>query len=342
MKPAPQVVHESETQRQHTRLPIPARARLEGKEYALKDLTPRGLALRDVEGAFNKGQRIALELQLPFNAFSFNLKCEAEVLYLKNKVLGCAFSNLTPEHVSVITQISNAYLAGEILETGGILSVLARNNYTKPRAQSAASPPGLGRQAPGLAAVFALGLLLCVFIFGNLYRSLFTVQATDAVVAGQLVELAAPVDGVYHPRPDFGFAVASAGQVVGTVTPAGGKKGIEIKSPCDCNVATALAEAGPVLAGTRIAALAAKDAAPWVNAAINPAGARKLKPGTRASVSIFGVEEKFTGRVENLESGLSAPDAAFGLKPAIAKIVPDRPLPPGLIGRPAFVTLRVF
>src|SRR4051812_13042787 len=112
---APQVVHESETQRQHVRLPLPARAEIEGKDHEIKDLSSGGVAVRDVAGTYARGQRLPLRLKLPFGSFSMDINVESEVQHFnaKDKVVGCLFINLSADHIALLNYVLKAFIAGD-------------------------------------------------------------------------------------------------------------------------------------------------------------------------------------------------------------------------------------
>ncbi len=70
-QPSLQIVHESESQRQHIRLSLNASVELEGLSYPVKDISASGLALKEVPKG--KGTGLAKEKALDAN-LSFYLE----------------------------------------------------------------------------------------------------------------------------------------------------------------------------------------------------------------------------------------------------------------------------
>lgn len=53
-----EVVHESEAQRQHLRVQIPARVKVEGWSYPVADLSAGGMKIRDMDKIFQDGRSL--------------------------------------------------------------------------------------------------------------------------------------------------------------------------------------------------------------------------------------------------------------------------------------------
>ena len=78
---AQQIVHESETQRQHVRVHLPAQIEFANKSYDVSDLSAGGLSVRNVEGSFAKLQHISFVLILPFTDLKLYINLDAQVQY---------------------------------------------------------------------------------------------------------------------------------------------------------------------------------------------------------------------------------------------------------------------
>lgn len=335
-----QVAHESETQRQHVRLPMPARVTIGGKKYEIKDLSSGGVAVKDIEGEFKRGQKIPLRLKLPFGSFALDAHFEAEVQHYntKEKSLGCVFTNLTTEHISLLNHMLKAYLAGDIVAAGDLLGIASRDNFTKARKQPAinAGVHDFKRQIPGLLAIGLGGIVIALFILGNLYTSLFIVKAADAAVSAPVAELRPAADGIFHAKLDPGLSLVEPGQVIGEVA------GAALKSPCRCYIVSRNAADGAfVSAGRPVITLAPVDAVPWITAQVDPADALKINTETKASISVFGSKTEYTGHVTGMESGLADSAQAYAVKPVMVRIETAQKLPVGLVNRPAAVSFSV-
>jgi mannuronan synthase len=338
--PQAQIVHESETQRQHARFSLPARVICAGKEYEMKDLSSGGIALRNFEGNLARGKQVPMDLKLPFGAFSLGLNLTAEVRHNEGKVLGCRFTSLESEQVSFINHALKSYMAGDILASGNILSVAARNNFTKPRPYANTNAaPGLRRQLPGLFLVAVMGFLILAFLFGNLHNRMFIVKAGDAAVTGPFVSVRAGVEGIFDSRLDPGLTLVQKNQVIGTISPASGGN-TAVLSPCDCYIARKYVSEGEMVGrGQQIVSLMPIDAKPWVIAEVDPADGKRITAQTHVAVSVFGSQIPYSGRVVSMESTLSGTRQGSETQ-VLAKIQLDQKLPVNFVNRLATVTFE--
>jgi alginate biosynthesis protein Alg44 len=346
MKPATksQISHESETQRQHPRFLLPSQVLLNGKQYAVKNLSAGGIAISDVGANVARGSQVTLELRFQFSAFSFGVPLTAEVQYYNSveKILGCRFVNLGPEQVSFLSHVIRSFIAGDIVTSENLLNVAQRNNFTQVRnhANTNASSASFRRQLPGLLLVLTVGVLVAALILGNLYNSLFTVGAEDGMVAGPAVAVRASTGGTFNTRLDPGLSIVRQNQVIGTISSPGGAV-TSVQSPCDCYVAKTNAASGDLaLQGQPLVSLVPVDAKPWSVASMNPQQAKKIGPDSLATISIFGARNTYTGRVISMESPLA--DARTGNdKSVLMKVVPDQKLPVNFVNRLATVTFSI-
>jgi len=329
-----QIVHESETQRQHVRLAIPGRVQVNGKECKLRNLSAGGIAIENATGDFKAGTPVRLDLMLPFDGFSLSTRIEGEVRHYSAaaKFMGCRFVNPTPRQISFLTHVLRSFISGEVVSAGNILNVAARNNFAKARPPVNRNTPGFARQIPGLLMVAVLGVLLILFIGQNLYNGIFVVRSRDAAVAGPVTALRAPSAGTVHMKLDPGLAIVKQGQPLGTVTSSGGSA-VTLLSPCNCYITkTHIAAGETASAGDRIMTLTPLDAAPWIVAQVETNAGMKIKPSSPVKVSVFGSTVKYTGHVASVESPL-----AGGGENASMKIMLDQKLPIDFINRPAAV-----
>src|SRR5688572_30040357 len=122
------IVHESEAQRQHVRLPFPAKAEINGTIYATKNMSPGGVSIENITGDFRAGKEIPLTLKIPFDNFSLDIHVQAEILHYdaQQRTLGCRFVNLDANHVSLFNHILRAFLAGDAVASGDIINIVTR------------------------------------------------------------------------------------------------------------------------------------------------------------------------------------------------------------------------
>lgn len=347
----PQIVHESETQRQHSRFGFPATVEIAGKSYKIKDLSSGGVAVVGIEGGFSKGAIVPLRLDLPFGSFSLDIVIDADVRHYskEDKVLGCRFTNLTAEQVSLINHVLRAFMAGDVVAPDDIMNVATRNNFTKQRKTKpadSAPPPvvDLRRQIPGLAAITVLGLVAAFFIIGNIYNSLFVIRVSEGVVSSNVLQIRAMEDGIYRTSLAPDAVTVKPGDLMANIVGAsGGLSPSAVKSPCDCYITKRLVSDGEfVTKGTPLAAMVRIEDKPWVTAAVDPAVAKRIDMNQKASITIAGARFEYTGRVTDMKAAsmmdttLQQPSVAGYLPaPVLVTIALDQKIRVDLTGRPA-------
>lgn len=340
------IVHESEVQRQHSRMPVPARVLLGSKRYPVKNLSAGGVSIEDITGEFVAGQEIKLQLSVPFSGFSMDLNLTAEVRYYdaSKKILGCNFINLNRDQISLLQHILKSFIAGDVVTSDELLTIASRNNFTNSRRQDSkvSNEPSLARQIPGLFVVALIGLLLTLFIAGNLYSSLFLLNSSDAAVTGPAFEISAADSGIYHPQIDTGSVTVRKNQVLGTITADNGRA-TSLTSPCDCYIVKATGVDGQrVVAETPVLSLIPVNANPWITAQVDTAHVAKMNTQTAATIRIFGSKARYTGHIANVESGLKATGGAEGDHKVTMQIIPDQKLPVDLVNRPAVISFQLY
>lgn len=335
-----QIVHESETQRQHVRLSLPGTVQLDGQTYPIRNLCAGGIALENVKGEYKPGQILRFDLSLPFEGFSMTAPFEVEIRHYNGAtgLLGARFVSVGAQQISFLNYILKSFLGGEVVNAGGILNVAARESFTKPRkAANRNAAPTLRRQIPGLLVVAALGALILLFLAQNIYNSVFIVRSREAVVAGPVAPVRATAAGTLHYDDSTVTSLVQQGQIIGKITSVAGGSAANLISPCNCYVTKMVAGDGEtVAAGDEVVLLAPVSSVPWILAQTDASAAMKIKPSLPATISIFGSPKKYTGRVLNVESGLASRSRQSDA--VMVKVVPDQQLPVDYINRLAVVT----
>lgn len=345
---AAQIIHESEAQRQHVRIAMPARAYINGKPYEVKDLSSGGIALTGASGQYTRGQVVAVRLELPFNNFMLGSELTAEIQHFdaRKKLLGCRFTNLKPDQISLLNYIIKSFMTGHTVASDNIIDIASRNNFVAPR-KSANQPKALSspmmlnirRQAPGLAALALLGGFVLLFVFSNLYNYFFIEKSMDGMISAPVTELRATRAGVYHAVLPADAAVVQAGEAIAEIRT--GEMPVQpFTSPCDCYVAAIYPQNGQYIEnGARLASLVPNDARPWMVASVTPKQAARLKIGGKVKLNVAGINAEYTGKIKEIESGMkdSTPvlDALAPSRPVKVKVELDQKLPVDFINRPA-------
>lgn len=335
-----QVVHESETQRQFVRLPVPARVTMDGAIYDVRDLSSGGVSIQDVDLNMDVGSVVPLSLHLPFSTFSMDVNLEGQVKYYLHdrKIAGFEFSNLSREQVALVNHVIKSFQAGEIVTSSSVLNVAARDNFTKPRKAGGTAPVvDTKRQIPGLLLVAVMGLAAAGFIGGNLYENVFTLKSSSAVVTSTDVPLRAVADGVFKSRITQDTKVVTLGQVLGSVD------GDDVRSPCECNVMDVQVLDGEyVLPGQVIATLVPVSDKPWVIAQVKSDDAVRLGEDAVAQITIAGTGLELSGRVTDMkvssvEDAQGAALEGYSSSAVQVRVDLDQSIPLELSGRPARV-----
>lgn len=205
--PAPQVVHESEAQRQYPRIRIPATLELllegQARRYVVHDVSVGGVAFNAQHESFRVGQFVDGRLLFSVEpvAFSLPLRLQVRNFDARSRRAGCAFQDLTPREVSVLRQVITSYLAGELVAVGDVLTALGRDNFMKGRGTKDVNAPlGVAARLRALlltSGLFVAGLAAFAWAALRLYEVAFVTPATVAKVAAPGVTLTMPRDGTF-------------------------------------------------------------------------------------------------------------------------------------------------
>lgn len=349
-----QIVHESETQRQFVRLQLPATAEINSQKYSVKDLSSGGMALRNVENNFQKGNLIDLTLILPFSGFSLDVDLKAEILHIEKKtdIAGCRFVDLNAEQLSILNHVIKAYMAGDVVGGNDIINVVARENFVNvrkhPSNEDESSIDKIKKY--GIYGLVALvTLILGIFIVGNILEKLFIIKSPQGTVEANTVEILSPNSGFFEMILPEGKMGVQKGQIIGTITASnnsgGGIAGETIEtsvvSPCDCLIIaqhTLNGEYKPQ--NSKLFQLLPQESKIWVSVNMPVENVHRLKIDTRAVINISGTDAPYKGTIENIVTT----DEKSGLEQtptAKVTIQIDKKLPSDLIGRPAFVEFHL-
>lgn len=347
--PSPQIVHESETQRQYVRLQMPAKAAIQGETYTVRDLSAAGMGVKDVSKHFNKGQTFPFNLMLPFSGFTLDIALEAQVQYYEaaDQRLGARFVNLTEDKVSILTRIVKAFIAGEVLDEGDILRVAGRDNFVKVRKAKTSGPANtvsIIQQILPLALIGLIGLAALYFIGTNVYQNAFVVRTSQGVVENTTVQINAPVDATYVSLLNARSPAVKKGDVLAQFGGTDGVAATTIVSPCDCYINKADIKDTQVLkAGTPLYTLTPMASNPWVVVLIPSSEALRLKLNGKAQLTFAGSDLVAPGTISAIEAvdALGKPGAGDAGLMARLKITPDIKIPPDLYGRPAQVQINL-
>ncbi|OAI93297.1 alginate biosynthesis protein Alg44 [Pseudomonas putida] len=363
------VVHESETQRQHARVKIPARLRYlnanrETVEVKVEDLSAGGLSFH-AKQPLPVGEVMRGRLQFTVDNLGLSMDIEFQVRShnAADGRTGVQFQNLEPRDIATLRHLITSHLSGELISIGDVLSTLQRDNFTKARKQKndggGLSPLGRLRAVTFSLGVFVVGVAAFAFIAKSVYGVYFVSHAEAGVVSVPTTQVTMPRDGTLQALVENGAEVVKGAPLASFSTsmldllkghlddeqlePAkveelfGKQMSGTLTSPCDCIVARQLVDDGQYAAkGAVIFQLIPRTSNPTIDARFSYRQFDDVKPGTRVNFQIAGDGEERTGRIVS-SANLNSDDLSSDIR---VQIKPDAPLPSQMIGLPASVNAK--
>jgi len=363
------VVHESETQRQHARVKIPARLRYlnanrETVEVKVEDLSAGGLSFHAKQplpvGEVMRGR---LEFTVDNLGLSMDIEFQVRSHNAADGRTGVQFQNLEPRDIATLRHLITSHLSGELISIGDVLSTLQRDNFTKARKQKndggGLSPLGRLRAVTFSLGVFVVGVAAFAFIAKSVYGVYFVSHAEAGVVSVPTTQVTMPRDGTLQALVENGAEVVKGAPLASFSTsmldllkghldneqlePAkveelfGKQMSGTLTSPCDCTVARQLVDDGQYAAkGAVIFQLIPRTSTPTIDARFSYRQFDDVKPGTRVNFQIAGDGEERTGRIVS-SANLNSDDLSSDIR---VQIKPDAPLPSQMVGLPASVNAK--
>jgi alginate biosynthesis protein Alg44 len=361
------VVHESEAQRQHARVKIPAKLRFFGPdrtpvEARVIDLSAGGLAFNAGQLPLKIGDVYKARLQFVIDNLGLAMDVELQVRSFDRQTgrAGCQFQNLEQQDISTLRHLITSHLAGDIVSIGEVLATLQRDNFTKARK---VKDGGHGMTAFGRMkavtfslGIFVVGLAAFGFIFKSVYGMYFVSHAQAGLVSVPGVNITMPRDGTVQSLVK-GDGVAAKGAPLATfstsmldvlkghleddqLTPAkveelfGKQMTGTLTSPCDCTVAQQMVANGQYASkGDVIFQLVPRNTEANVEARFSYRQFGDVLPGTPVRFQIAGEDKSRTGKIVSSTS-LKSADLSSDIR---VLIQPDEALDSTLAGRPVEV-----
>jgi len=365
---AANLVHESETQRQHVRAKVPGllEVALPGgvRNFRLHDLSGGGLAFESKGHPFRVGEHHAGRIHLKLETISVTVPVRFDVRSVDTTDgrVGVRFEQLDPTAMSTLRRVIAGFLGGELIGAGELMHTLSRNNFTQARSpKEAVQHRGLASKARAFAQtslILVIGAGALLYTGHRVTEKLFGANSSAARVSGPRFQVEMPRDGVFHSLvPEDGivkkgspigsfetsmFGLVNMQALEAQLTPEEVAQllGREIKgtvtSPCDCRVTATYAADGQFVGkGQQIADLAPLEFEPYVVARFGFREAEQLLPGTPVKLRINGDPLARTGHVTQLRHD-GDPDALS--QDVVVMIKPEEPLSMDLMSRPAEVS----
>lgn len=355
----PNLVHESEAQRQYVRVRLPATVTVEGERFTLRDLSAGGFLMHNTQERLSPNKSYNGQLTVEIDGFNFMFDVPFSALDARSENgLGCRFEHLDPPTADALRHILTAFLAGELVSTGDILHTLHRNNQTGLRNNKKPLAAATGREKLisllGTLGIFAVGILAFLWVFTTIVGKALVVQSSSAVVTADTFDVVMPASGMLQILVPETAKEVSEGQLLATYQESSIKLDLEllppetrelaavlevpvkeksIYSPCDCYVVEILEQSGQFAHSNKpVFRLLPKDRALSISARFSQDDGRNLTLGQQIPFAVIGDSATYTGKVVDFSVHTDRPGIAV-------QIAPSEELPVSRYQRPAEVTL---
>ena len=324
------IVHESEAQRQHVRVRLPANIQfaVEGKvrRYKLADVSAGGFSFESRSERYSVGEEFQGQLLLAVDTIGFSIP----VTFAVNSAsadsgrISCVFQDLGPQEIAALRQVITTYLAGELITTGEMLTTLSRNNFVPVRAAgNRSSGKARIRALAGTGLALIIGAAAFSYMGTRLYDVVVVTHAAAAKVAAPMYTITMPRDGTFFSlippdgkvkkgQPLGSFQTALLEVVAGVpgsfkLTPedlsalVGQQLTGSLASPCDCVVQkTFVTDSQYVLRNQSLFELVPQSAEPYVLARFHYDEIPRLALGRKVNFKLNGSQEKIEGTIATL------------------------------------------
>ncbi len=187
---SPQIVHEAEITRQNARFRIPVKMEIDGKIYKLRDWSLTGCSVIDMPEEYVKKYTTG-KMIFKFDQFETmidNLKIEC--LYKKENDMGCRFTDLTPQQISILNQIITAYINGDIITQDDIITAVTKiQMYPKKKKIDEVEKK---KAKLILFLIFTTLAVIMIFLSYIIYKKVFIVESVNGYVDSNITTLRSP------------------------------------------------------------------------------------------------------------------------------------------------------
>ncbi|MFJ5299593.1 PilZ domain-containing protein [Pseudomonas sp. RC10] len=362
------VVHESEAQRQHARIKIPAKLRLlNGQPNAplvrVEDLSAGGLSyITPANLKPTVGEVIKARLQFLVDNLGLAMDVELQIRAYDaaSGRVGCQFQHLEAQDIATLRHLITSHLSGDIVSMGEVLATLQRDNFTKARkvkdSGSGLSAFGRLRAVTFSAGIFVVGLVAFGFVAKSVYGMYFVSHSTSGLVSvpsmdvtmpreGTLTSLVAPNSPVAKGAPLATFNTSMLDMLKGNLDPDqmqpakieelfGRQLAGTMTSPCDCIIGKQLVADGQYASkGQVIFQMIPRNIAANVDARFTYRQFADVQPGARVNFTVAGDDTTHRGKIVSA-TALSPADLSSDIR---VQIQPDESLNSSLAGLPVEV-----
>ena len=362
------VVHESEAQRQHARVKIPAKLRLlNGQPNAplvrVEDLSAGGLSyitpanLKPTVGEVIKGR---MQFLIDNLGLAMDVELQVRTFDAATGRVGCQFQHLDTQDIATLRHLITSHLSGDIVSMGEVLATLQRDNFTKARkvkdSGSGMSAFGRLRAVTFSAGIFVVGLVAFGFVAKSVYGMYFVSHSMSGLVSVPTTDVTMPREGTMSSLVAANAAVAKGSPLAtfntsmldmlkGNLDPDemqpakieelfGRQLSGTLTSPCDCVIGKQLVADGQYAnKGQVIFQMIPRDAAATIDARFTYRQFADVQPGARVNFQVAGEQGTHQGKIVS-STALSPADLSSDIR---VQIQPDEAINSSLAGRPVEV-----
>jgi len=342
----PQIVHEAEVHRQHVRLQVPISVEIDGNRFTVDDWSIGGFGIESEITSRQPGERFPARMIFPFEDFEVSLRLDCQMVYIleDNTRFGCKLLELSRGQIALFRYLIDAYLSGELISGGDILSVAGRGDTAEARARPISFNPYAEEENTGRRIKRLLGMLVLLATLAGLVgvigfgvnERFIKVRADNAIVHAPLTRLRAPLAGTVG-RVDTP-SLLSPGTKLGTVRSSAGRS-VDISSPCDCILVEWHPPTGGFAEqGEEIAVLVSSRTPLNVRANVGLQAALRLAEGGAATIRVPGRPAAIAGSIERIDTKRSLAENAAAVGSAHVYVRPLEPLDFDMLGAVVDVT----
>ena len=196
------VRHERPSQRLQHRVSVPIKVEVIGEgEFDSLNWSLNGLALKDYTGQREEGEKVELEISIPFQGFDISFTCESEVIRLADSVLALNFTAMDDRGRDLLTHFVEEVVRGSVTSTDEILRRIDTpvTPVTSTEAASDSDALPLKRVSWKVVRMVMTHLLVGFVVLGYggyfIYQNFFMLNVATAVVSAPLSPLLSPING---------------------------------------------------------------------------------------------------------------------------------------------------
>lgn len=365
------LVHETEAQRRHARVKIPARLIVTDPQhnqhvFEVSDISASGFSVVDDSARIRINNTYRGRLLFNFDSVEFVLKINFQVIneHADEHRFGCQFQDLGTQEVSTLRLLISKFLGGEIAQVNDVLTTLSRENFTKARkVNTSAGLTGWAKAKAIMATLlmFGVGVGAFSYLISTLATHYLVTTARSAsiilpqqtilmpkegnvellVKAGDKVKVGMPVARIQTPWAEQVTTLLKA-----STTPDPKLLGLlqtqmnyTLTSPCDCQVLSVNVDNGQYLErGKSVVQLTRNQSKPYVQASFDYADYARLTTGRRVSLTLSDDLPIMSGWISKvmMNETVSTNQAQ---NTVTVIVIPDRPLSSNMIGLPVAVSI---